>query len=282
MARTSKLLIGYDGSDSADAMLDDLRRAGLPEAAEALVVSVGDVMDLVKRAAARITADFPTWSVRAESHAGSPARVLMDMADSWQPDLLVVGSHGRSAAGRLLLGSVSHKLVSEARCSVRVARRGVRTKDPRIRNLIGTDGSPNAIAAVEEVASRHWPPASEARVVHAIWRDPEPGDEDVDFHEHVALQAAERVAWRERRATEVAETASARLRRAGLVTSTLVRPESAKRLLVDEATAWEADCIFVGATGLSPFDQLLMGSASTAVVMNAGCSVEVVRPRRSS
>jgi len=35
-----KILIGYDGSDSADAALDDLQRAGLSDVAEALIVSV--------------------------------------------------------------------------------------------------------------------------------------------------------------------------------------------------------------------------------------------------
>jgi hypothetical protein len=37
-------MIAYDGSESADAALDDLRMAGLPREAEALIVSVGEVM----------------------------------------------------------------------------------------------------------------------------------------------------------------------------------------------------------------------------------------------
>ena len=39
-----RILIGYDGSESADAALDDLRRAGLPREVEALIVSVGEVV----------------------------------------------------------------------------------------------------------------------------------------------------------------------------------------------------------------------------------------------
>ena len=39
-----KLLIAYDGSSCADAALDDLSRAGLPHAAEVLVLSVADVL----------------------------------------------------------------------------------------------------------------------------------------------------------------------------------------------------------------------------------------------
>ena len=39
-----KILIGYDGSESADAALNDLRRAGLPREAEALIVSVEEAL----------------------------------------------------------------------------------------------------------------------------------------------------------------------------------------------------------------------------------------------
>ncbi|MCE3240603.1 MAG: hypothetical protein K0Q83_1110, partial [Deltaproteobacteria bacterium] len=37
-----KLLIGYDGSEHADAAIDDLQRAGLPQDVEAIVLSVAD------------------------------------------------------------------------------------------------------------------------------------------------------------------------------------------------------------------------------------------------
>ena len=38
-----KILIGYDGSECADAALDDLSRAGLPPDAEAQILSVAEV-----------------------------------------------------------------------------------------------------------------------------------------------------------------------------------------------------------------------------------------------
>ena len=41
---TLRILIGYDGSESADAALEDLRRAGLPHDVEAVIVSVGEIM----------------------------------------------------------------------------------------------------------------------------------------------------------------------------------------------------------------------------------------------
>ena len=55
--------------------------------------------------------------------------------------------------------------------------------------------------------------------------------------------------------------------------------EEPKRLLLSEAESHDADCIFVGARGLSRFERLLLGSVSTAVVTRAHCSVEVVRAK---
>src|SRR5512138_2311455 len=43
MDRTMKILLGYDGSNCADAAIDDLLRAGLPEKAETVVLSVAEV-----------------------------------------------------------------------------------------------------------------------------------------------------------------------------------------------------------------------------------------------
>jgi nucleotide-binding universal stress UspA family protein len=63
----------------------------------------------------------------------------------------------------------------------------------------------------------------------------------------------------------------------GLTVSTLVRKEEPKHLLVSEAEAWGANCIFVGARGMGTFERLLLGSVSSAVAARAHCSVEVVR-----
>jgi nucleotide-binding universal stress UspA family protein len=53
--------------------------------------------------------------------AGDPAKALLAYADMIQPHLIVAGSHGRGFLTRLLLGSVSQRLVRGAHCSVLVA-----------------------------------------------------------------------------------------------------------------------------------------------------------------
>jgi len=53
---------------------------------------------------------------------GSPTSVILDVAEAWKPDLIVVGSHGYPTWERLLLGSVSQAVVNHATCSVEVVR----------------------------------------------------------------------------------------------------------------------------------------------------------------
>ena len=53
---------------------------------------------------------------------GDPRSVLLDLADSWKADLIVMGSHGRHGLDRLLLGSVSEAVAMHATCSVEVVR----------------------------------------------------------------------------------------------------------------------------------------------------------------
>jgi nucleotide-binding universal stress UspA family protein len=53
---------------------------------------------------------------------GSPKQVLLDEAESWGADLIVVGSHGRRGLDRFLLGSVSQAIALHAPCSVEIVR----------------------------------------------------------------------------------------------------------------------------------------------------------------
>jgi nucleotide-binding universal stress UspA family protein len=59
-----------------------------------------------------------------EMPVGDPRTTLLDEANSWAADLIVVGSHGRRGFNRLLLGSVSESVALHAHCSVEVVRQG--------------------------------------------------------------------------------------------------------------------------------------------------------------
>lgn len=286
-----KILIAYDGSSCADSALEDLRRAGLPRLAEAVVLSVsklwmpvvesvgaGEVRivgalpvslekaeSLAQTACARVQSYFPDWTVKAEARLGAPATVVIEKADEWRPDLIVVGSHGRSALGRFMLGSVSQKVVTEAHCSVRVARSHESDAEAPARLLIGVDGSPDAEAAITAAATRVWPANSKARVVIAL------DDVVSEVIDHIEGGRA----W----IHETIEASGDRLRAAGLTVSSQIRKGDPKSILPAEAESWDPDCIFVGARGLNRFERFRLGSVSAATAARAHCSVEVVRLR---
>ncbi len=54
---------------------------------------------------------------------GDPKSVIIDAAEQWPADLVVIGSHGYSAVPRLLLGSVSTAVTNHVHCSVWLVRR---------------------------------------------------------------------------------------------------------------------------------------------------------------
>jgi nucleotide-binding universal stress UspA family protein len=53
---------------------------------------------------------------------GEPRAGILDTAEEWQADLIVFGSHGRTAFPRFLLGSISDAVMRHAHCSVEIAR----------------------------------------------------------------------------------------------------------------------------------------------------------------
>jgi nucleotide-binding universal stress UspA family protein len=53
---------------------------------------------------------------------GDPGDMIVSAAEAEQADMVLVGSHGRGAVGRLFIGSVSEHVVRHAPCPVLVVR----------------------------------------------------------------------------------------------------------------------------------------------------------------
>jgi nucleotide-binding universal stress UspA family protein len=299
-----KALIAYDGSACADAALDDLKRAGLPGEIEAMVVTVAELWlpppqitfepvlttaaeplpapieaarNLAITASRRLQTIFPAWDVRAEALVGSPASAILNKADEWKPDLIVAGSHGRSALGRFIMGSVSQKVVTEAHCSVRVARGGGTDAVAPARILLGFDGSLDARAAVRTIASRKWPEKSEIRVLAVL----APTISDFTSLPLTPEQIAQREASAREWMQKQVEAAAEELRSSGLTITPVITAGDPKQALLDEADGWGADSLFIGARGHNRLVRFMLGSVATALATRARCSVEVVRTKKS-
>ena len=315
-----RLLLGYDGSACGDAAIEDLRRAGLPTSGEAIVMSVadfvtevpyahyaspalvtvgvppvvgegarqradralGEARDLAGRGIDALRSVLPRWDLRAETVADSPYWALIARGEQWGADLVVVGSHGRSALGRLMMGSVSQTVLGYSRCSVRVGRcrdgaggsASQSAAGEPVRLLLGIDGSEDSAAACEAVRTRPWPTGTEVRLVTAV--DLKLLSTMTTFG--VRLDRDDRgdplAAFRRR-----VDATAGKLREAGLSAVGVVLEGNPKRVLLDEAERSRADCIFLGAKGHNLIDRFLLGSVSATVAARAHCSVEVVRSR---
>jgi nucleotide-binding universal stress UspA family protein len=76
--------------------------------------------EIAERAAAMLRR--PNLTVTTQILEGSPKTEILEEAERWGADLIVLGTHGHGAAARFLLGSVAHSVVLHAPCSVEVVR----------------------------------------------------------------------------------------------------------------------------------------------------------------
>jgi nucleotide-binding universal stress UspA family protein len=305
-----KILIGYDGSECSDAAIVNLRRAGLPAEAEALVMSVADAaphgaaipysatvvgpgmmfpdnpqigqagadhlqeaQDFAAQGAERLRADFPGWKISTEAWVDSPGAAIIRKAHAWNPDLIVLGCHGRHGLSRLVLGSVSANVLNHVACSVRISRHRLHAQDRPVRLLIGVDGSNCSKVAIRAVSRRNWPKGTETQIIGVR-------DSRIEIAAGGAPESyipPETEEEARRRLFEAVHEAKEELAKAGLPTTYEVVSGIPCETLLAEAERWGADSIFVGARGLNRLERMFLGSVSTAVASHARCSVEVVR-----
>jgi nucleotide-binding universal stress UspA family protein len=76
----------------------------------------GELAVLAERLQREVPALRDRVSIRVE--VGHPVRNLVELVETAEVDLLVLGSHGRTGVERLLLGSVAEQLIRQARCPV--------------------------------------------------------------------------------------------------------------------------------------------------------------------
>jgi nucleotide-binding universal stress UspA family protein len=179
---------------------------------------------------------------------------------------------------RFFLGSVSKRVVTDSGSSVRVGRRSSRTDaDTPPRIIIGVDGSPAAEQAIYSVGQRVWEYGTEVRLIAV---------DDSITPDRIAIRLPQAAAMidhyfqnRESRVSAMLDWGTKELGAIGLRTSVVTEKGDPKKILLAAAESWNADSIFVGTRDFkNGFERLRLGSVSTAIVTNAPCSVEVVRP----
>ena len=140
-----KILIAVDGSEYSQEAINTIPKVFNPETAEIKVlyvlapISISAPPQMARGYApemAEVEKQLPFdlndsvqklrtagFTANAVVEIGEVRTTILDFADSWEANMVVVGSHGRHGILRLLLGSVAESVVRHAPCSVLVVRR---------------------------------------------------------------------------------------------------------------------------------------------------------------
>jgi nucleotide-binding universal stress UspA family protein len=142
-----KILLAVDGSTQSDAAVAEVAQRPWPKGSVIRVLSAVEnvPMGLVGLLSAYFTELTDSIKVHAQASVddavetliktfgdsmevygdainGSPKHVIVDEANTWGADLIVVGAYGHGALERFVLGSVPQAVVHHAHCSVEVVR----------------------------------------------------------------------------------------------------------------------------------------------------------------
>ena len=145
-----KILLPIDGSVYSDSAVEEVAKRPWPPGSEVRVITAAEMpvpvgmepwavspdyfeeLDKSVRQAAQAVIDnallklktVPSESLKISTEIiqGSPRQVIVDEAESWGADLIMMGSRGLGAWNRLVLGSVSSAVVHHAKCSVEIVR----------------------------------------------------------------------------------------------------------------------------------------------------------------
>ena len=145
-----KILLAIDGSDYSDAAIDEVIERPWPPQSEVKVITAAEMpvmvgieplaaspvyfevvekavretaQGVINRALSKLKAvKDKTLKISAEIIEGTARQIIVEEADKWNADLIIMGSRGLGAWNRLLLGSVSNAVVHHAKCSVEIVR----------------------------------------------------------------------------------------------------------------------------------------------------------------
>lgn len=288
-----KIVLAMDTSSASQAALEQTAARPWPADSFCEVVSVvepshlwttseaameaGDrAHEVVTRAVERLCRDFK--NATGNVFSGDPKTVILDRACAQGADLLIVGSHGVSAAARLLLGNVAASVLRYAACSVEVAR--ARKPDSAgYKVLLATDGSAFSEQAAKSIATRPWPAGAQVRILSAVELVLPTARAmfevpiiDTAFLEKARGEAMQHAQDAVARAREILYPTGL-----SLSDSISVLADTPQAVILQEAAEWGADLIVLGSHGRRGMDRFLVGSVSEAVANHAQCSVEIIR-----
>ncbi|ACV13178.1 UspA domain protein [Halorhabdus utahensis DSM 12940] len=273
-----RLLFPTDGSAGAMSTLEHALDLAADHDASVHVLTVQDEKtaadsekpagtELVELAADRVRERGldPVTAIRS----GRPYQRILEYADVEDVDLIVMPTHGRTGLERLLLGSVTARVIRLADVPVLTACPDSELRYPYRRVLVPTDGSRSANAALDVAVEL----ASVAKVPLTALSVIEPSRQDANVRSSVSRDRMDELAH------DAVETAGDVAREASIsdVSTTVVRGSSVHAEIDSYVAANPIDLIVVGTHGRTGIDRYLFGGVTEKLVRTADVPVLTVR-----
>ena len=231
--------------------------------------------DLRRMLVARRASDL---KVEIFMRKGNVVEEILAQARASRSELVVMGSHGRGGARRLVLGSVAEKVLRLAACPVLTVRRGVkltrRGGSPFARILCATDFSPTANRAVTYARELAKEAGADLIVMSAV---------EWPFSEAVTSRAGTEL--RESAESEAREALDRLLPRSSSDRSgveSVVAFGRAGAAILGTAREREVDLIVMGVSGRDATDTAALGSNTHRVIREGTSPVLTVRAALTS
>jgi nucleotide-binding universal stress UspA family protein len=188
---------------------------------------------------------------RAEAN---PYRAIIEEDKRWKADLIVMGRRGHKGFKKVMMGSVTAKIIATSRCNVLIVPRHAVMKAEHV--LLATDGSKCSKAAEQEAISL-------CMSCHHL----------KSFTALSVIPAAAKLAEAERILNSVKQAAAGR----GISAETISARGRPDEAIVETAHRLGIDIIIMGTHGRRGMEKLLKGSVSERVVSLSPCAVLIVK-----
>lgn len=239
--------------------------AMMPEAAEELYTALEQSMrEDGERLLNRVQSLLPLHAGPTKKHllVGSPAEVIISMADEQHADLIVMGARGLGPIKERLLGSVSHRILTLAPCAALIVNGPVKAMK---HILLPLQGSFDAEAAVRFLQLKPFNDTVELTLMTVLPSTEPP------WPSHAAAAAAATELLEKQ--TEYIESVAERLRAIGYQTHGVAVVGTPSTMILQQATTLRSDLILMGTRGRQGISRFVLGSVSHAVLHKMPCPV---------
>jgi len=216
----------------------------------------------------KITSEFGI-EVQSLLCEGDPPDVILDVAQGKKADLIVLGTYGRRGLNRLLMGSVTSRIILDSPADVLVVKKPCTECTGEYASVLvpydGSDFSKRALNRACQIAKQD---NSSVTVLYVIPRY----EEMLNFFKTESIRKSLM-----QEAEKIMESAKEFAAIQGLVIKTEVSEGYAPNRIAEIAKERDHDLIVIGSHGYRGMNKAIMGSTTERVILNAGCPILVVR-----